>query len=128
VDAADSDAAVPGGAEITVPAGSPPICAALARSAALRSLGLALVDLSDPQLAADATDTVRRAATDLIVLAEEADANFAAEMRQAADALEEMAERGLTGTVPERDAAGDPAMSLHRLGEEVQRVCDLPVG
>ena len=42
------------------------MCAALARSAALRSLGLALVDLSDPQLAADATDTLRRAAADLI--------------------------------------------------------------
>lgn len=127
VGVASPGVAVPGGVAVVVPPGSPQVCAALARSAAIRDLGQALADIADPQLATGAAQTLRQAATDLTVLADEqADAPLATAMQEASGALDQLAESPQIVTDP--DAAAAPAAALSRLGEEVQRVCDLPVG
>jgi flavin-binding protein dodecin len=121
----DTTEAVPGGAAVIVPPGSPQVCGSLARSAAVRDLGRAFADLADPAEVAAAEATLRDAATDLRALATDAvDDALAGAMRNAADTLDRLDRHRLDDV----DAVEAVDVALRRLGEEVQEVCGFPVG
>jgi hypothetical protein len=121
---ADPGTAVVGGAPISLPPGSPPLCTSLATSVAIRGIPTALTQLADPRSRATGAAGLREAAGDLRALAAGADVAVGEALRAAADALDRLAQAGTA------DSAAVVAAheSLVRLGERVQDRCHFAVG
>jgi hypothetical protein len=118
---------VPGGAPVVVSPGSPPVCAALAASAPIRNLGLALdkMALDDVDGAAGVRAAgVRAAAADARAIAGDAGGDVAEALAAFADALENLAQTGLA----DADAASRLRSGFEAASEEVQALCHFPVG
>jgi hypothetical protein len=115
--------AVPGGAPVVVPPGAPPICVALASSAAIRAIPDAVAAMTGTGSDTGAS-ALRAAASDMRVLAAQDSTTVAVRLRAAADALDRLA----AGGIADSEAVAKAVSALSDLGEEVQTLCQFPVG
>jgi len=120
-----SDPVVPGGAALTVKAGSPAICSQLVHSAALRGLSTNLTGLAQSPPSGQAVEGLRSAAAELRSLATHAAGTpLQADLAASASALAALSAQGI------QNASAITAVNstITQLGEEVQSQCDFPVG
>src|SRR2546430_452703 len=95
---------LPGGPRAQPPAGSPPVCFALAQSVAIRGIGEAMGQLAVDDTAATGARGLRDAAADLRALAGESDSALRSSVLAAADAISHLADVGV-GDASAVDAA-----------------------
>jgi len=119
-----SSEAVPGGAAVVVPPGSPPICSALAGAAAVRDLGNAAHKFASSDESALDTSPLTAAAQQLRTLSGQATGQLRTRLIDTADALDELTKAGPS----DQDATTAASQTIVRLGDEVQSVCRFPVG
>ena len=112
------------GAPVVVPPGAPAVCFSLAGSAAIRSVPDSVAELSDPTTVPGGAAGLRRAASDLRAMAAAAGDSLSHKGADAADALERLADKGITNG----DASAAASAALATLGEEVQDQCHFPIG
>ena len=115
---------VPGGAALTVKAGTPPLCNQLVHAAAIRGLATDLTGLTQSPPAPQAVQGLRTAGGDLRALANRARGALQADLVAAASALDGMREQGIGSAA----AVTTVNNTLTQLGGEVQSQCDFPVG
>jgi hypothetical protein len=104
--------------------GSPAFCAMLARSSALRALPAALTAIGEQSPQSQSESAVRSAVADLSRIASAAPTALRPDFGLAAAALTQLADRGLSSP----RSLDRVAVSLTRLGQEVQGPCGFPVG
>ncbi len=120
-----SDPVVPGGAALTVKAGSPAICGQLVHSAALRGLATDLTGLAQSPPSSQAVEGLRSAGGELRSLAAHAPGTpLQTDLAATASALVGLSGEGI------QNASAITAVNsaLTQLGEEVQSQCKFPVG
>jgi hypothetical protein len=112
------------GAPVVVPPDAPAVCFSLAGSAAIRSIPNAVAELSNPTTASSGAAELRHAASDLRAMAATAGDTLFDKTTDAADALERLADKGISND----DASAAASAALAKLGEEVQDQCHFPLG
>jgi hypothetical protein len=115
---------VPGGAALTVKAGTPPICKELVQSPAIRGLATDLMGLTGSPPASRAAEGLRRAAGELRSLANQTSGVLRVDLTATASALESLRSQGINSAA----AVMTLNNTLKKLGAEVQIQCEFPVG
>jgi hypothetical protein len=114
---------VPGGAALTVKAGSPGICSHLVNMAALREIGSAMAGLATTPPAPEASSQLHGAAREFRSLSLAASGTLRSDLVAVAAAVDLVASQGIGDADPVATASN----SLIELGKEVQIQCHFPV-